>query len=470
MLFSSMVFLWLFLPVAFILYRIIGKKGKNVFLLLVSLLFYAWGEPIYIFLMLAVILLNFIFGLILDKTTKYKKITLILCVASNLMILGYYKYFDFMAINVNRMFGPNTIELKNIVLPIGISFFTFQTLSYVIDLYRGEIKVQKNLINLALYTSFFPQLIAGPIVKYHDIDEQIENREITAEKTAYGIKRFIYGLSKKVILSNSFAYVVDDILGRDIATLSGSAMWLAIFLYTLQIYYDFSGYSDMAIGLAKMFGFDLHENFDYPYISKSITEFWRRWHISLSTWFKEYVYIPLGGNRKGKVRTYINLFVVFLLTGVWHGASFNFIAWGLLHGFFNIIEKLGLLKILDKNKVTGFVGHIYTLFVVVMGWTLFRAPSLLTGLSWYKLMLFGNSSDGYIHMASDFIDTKLIFFIIVGILLCGLLQSVFAKIKEILFEEKKVFLLESVVQMVLLTYCVMLLVNNTYNPFIYFKF
>ncbi len=470
MLFSSMVFLWLFLPITFILYRIIGKKGKNIFLLLVSLLFYAWGEPVYVFLMLAVILLNYIFGLILDKTTKYKKITLIICVVLNLAILGYYKYFDFMAINVNRIFGANTIELRNIALPIGISFFTFQTLSYVIDLYRDEIKVQKNIINLALYTSFFPQLIAGPIVKYHDIDEQIENREITTEKTAYGIKRFIYGLSKKVILSNSFAYVVDDILGRDIEMLSGGAMWLAIFLYTLQIYYDFSGYSDMAIGLAKMFGFDIHENFNYPYISKSITEFWRRWHISLSTWFKEYVYIPLGGNRKGSTRTYINLFIVFLLTGVWHGASFNFIAWGLLHGFFNIIEKLGLLKILDKNKITGFLGHIYTLFVVIMAWTLFRAPSLMTGLSWYNLMFFGNSSTEYIYMASDFIDTKLIVFVLIGVLLCGVLQSIFKKMKEILFDEKKVFLLESVVQILLLTYCVMLLVNNTYNPFIYFKF
>lgn len=470
MLFSSMIFLWLFLPFTFIVYRFANDKVRNLFLLVMSLLFYAWGEPVYIVLMIAVIFVNYVFGILIDRFSSRKKILLISCIAANLLTLGYFKYFDFFAGNINRIFGTDTIALRNIILPIGISFYIFQTLSYVVDLYRGDIKVQRNIINLALYTSFFPQLIAGPIVKYHDIENQINHRELTKEKTAYGIKRFIYGLSKKVILSNTFAEVVDNILNHNVSELSSGVIWLAIILYTLQIYFDFSGYSDMAIGLAKMFGFDLNENFNYPYLSKSITEFWRRWHISLSTWFKEYVYIPLGGNRKGKSRTYINLSIVFLLTGIWHGASFNFIAWGAIHGFFIVVERIGLSKIINKNKITAAIAHVYTLGIVIISWTFFRANSLTQAGQWLKIMFFGNDSTGHMYVIDNFVDTKLIIIFIFGIILSGLLQNIFKKLQKILFDEKNMYFVENIAQLALLGICIVLLVNDTYNPFIYFKF
>ncbi len=469
MLFSSMIFLWLFLPITLVAYFIIDKKYKNLLLTIVSLIFYAWGEPKYVVLILIVIFINYVYGLLIDRFNKNKKLLIVLCIATNLAILAYFKYYNFIVMNVNRVVGSEIFGLKQIILPIGISFYIFQTLSYVVDLYRGEIKVQKNIINLALYTSFFPQLIAGPIVKYHDIAEQINSRTITKEKFAYGIKRFIYGLSKKVIISNMVAEVVDNILAIDTSMLSRSVMWLAILLYTLQIYYDFSGYSDMAIGLGKMFGFDILENFNYPYISKSVTEFWRRWHISLSTWFKEYVYIPLGGNRKGKYRTYINLSIVFLLTGIWHGASFNFVLWGLLHGFFMVIERVFLLKVIEKNWFTKILGHIYTLGVVIIAWALFRAESLRQGLGYIKVMLLGNDN-AYAYGIEQFVDNKLILIVIIAVAFCGIVQSLFKKLKTALFDEENIVFVESVIQLILFGICIMLLVNNTYNPFIYFKF
>ena len=469
MLFSSMLFLWLLLPVTFFVYRIIVAKFKNILLLLVSLLFYAWGEPKYVFLMLFVIVINYVFGLLIDKYRKNKKILIILCIVANLLMLGYFKYYDFFVSTVNGILNREVFSLKGIVLPIGISFYIFQTLSYVIDLYREDIKVQKNIINLALYTSFFPQLIAGPIVKYHDIENQINSRTITYEKTAYGIKRFIYGLSKKVILSNTFAEVVDNILGKDINLLTSGAVWMAIILYALQIYFDFSGYSDMAIGLAKMFGFDLNENFNYPYLSKSITEFWRRWHISLSTWFREYVYIPLGGNRKGKIRTYINLSIVFLLTGIWHGASFNFVVWGIIHGVFIVIERVGFIKVLNKNKITGFFAHIYTLFIVIISWAFFRATSLTEAIEWLKVMFGFGQSDTAIYNVSNFINSKLIVITFVGMVTSGIVQLI-PKLKKTLYHEEKTYLIEDVLLIALFGLCIMLLVNDTYNPFIYFKF
>ena len=309
----------------------------------------------------------------MDRYAK-KKIVLIVAIIFNLMILGYFKYFSSMMGALNGLIGKELIQVKTIILPLGISFYTFQIMSYIIDLYRGEIKVQKNIFRLALYITFFPQLVAGPIVKYHDVENQIAHRECTPEKIGYGIKRFIYGLGKKVIISNSIASVVDTIFTNSVDTISTLWVWIGVFLYTLQIYYDFSGYSDMAIGLGKMFGFDFMENFNYPYISKSIQEFWRRWHISLSTWFKEYVYIPLGGNRKGKVRTYFNLWIVFALTGIWHGATLNFLIWGLWHGLFMFIERLGVKKLLDKNPLK-IINYIYTMFVVIVGWAMFRCDS-----------------------------------------------------------------------------------------------
>ena len=470
MLFSSMIFLWLFLPLVFCSYYLIDKRFKNILLLISSIIFYAWGGVSYSLIMLFAIIINYIFALLIDKAIEYnnlknKKIYLALCIIINLSILGYFKYTNFIISIINSLSQNKIIELTNIVLPIGISFYTFQALSYVIDVYRGHNKAQKNIFNLALYISFFPQLIAGPIVKYHDIENQILNRNESLENIFYGIKRFIYGLSKKVILANMFALSCDEILKQPTDELGTALVWCASVLYTLQIYYDFSGYSDMAIGLGKMFGFNFLENFNYPYISKSIKEFWRRWHISLSTWFKEYLYIPLGGNRKRKLFTYINLLIVFFATGLWHGASYNFILWGLFHGFFLVIERIFLGKLLEKNKLK-FINHIYVIFVFVIGWVLFRADDLKHAFELYKLMFSYKES---IYTVRYFFYPQTFVCFIFGILFSGLFQSIFPKVREATFSSK-VYILESVIQFILLFICIMYLVNGTYNPFIYFRF
>lgn len=470
MLFSSMIFLWLFLPLVFCSYYLIDNRFKNILLLISSIIFYAWGGVSYSLIMLSSIIINYIFALLIDKAIednnlKNKKIYLALCIIINLSILGYFKYTNFIISIINSLSQNKIIELTNIVLPIGISFYTFQALSYVIDVYRGHNKAQKNIFNLALYISFFPQLIAGPIVKYHDIENQILNRNESLENIFYGIKRFIYGLSKKVILANMFALSCDEILKQPTDELGTALVWCASVLYTLQIYYDFSGYSDMAIGLGKMFGFNFLENFNYPYISKSIKEFWRRWHISLSTWFKEYLYIPLGGNRKRKLFTYINLLIVFFATGLWHGASYNFILWGLFHGFFLVIERIFLGKLLEKNKLK-FINHIYVIFVFVIGWVLFRANDLKHAFELYKLMFSYKES---IYTVRYFFYPQTFVCFIFGILFSGLFQSIFPKVREATFSSK-VYILESVIQFILLFICIMYLVNGTYNPFIYFRF
>lgn len=470
MLFSSMIFLWLFLPLVFCSYYLIDKRFKNILLLISSIIFYAWGGVSYSLIMFSSIIINYIFALLIDKAIEYnnlknKKIYLALCIMINLSILGYFKYTNFIISIINSLSQNKIIELTNIVLPIGISFYTFQALSYVIDVYRGHNKAQKNIFNLALYISFFPQLIAGPIVKYHDIENQILNRNESLENIFYGIKRFIYGLSKKVILANMFALSCDEILKQPTDELGTALVWCASVLYTLQIYYDFSGYSDMAIGLGKMFGFNFLENFNYPYISKSIKEFWRRWHISLSTWFKEYLYIPLGGNRKRKLFTYINLLIVFFATGLWHGASYNFILWGLFHGFFLVIERIFLGKLLEKNKLK-FINHIYVIFVFVIGWVLFRADDLKHAFELYKLMFSYKES---IYTVRYFFYPQTFVCFIFGILFSGLFQSIFPKVREATFSSK-VYILESVIQFILLFICIMYLVNGTYNPFIYFRF
>lgn len=470
MLFSSMIFLWLFLPLVFCSYYLIDKRFKNILLLISSIIFYAWGGVSYSLIMLSSIIINYIFALLIDKAIednnlKNKKIYLALCIIINLSILGYFKYTNFIISIINSLSQNKIIELTNIVLPIGISFYTFQALSYVIDVYRGHNKAQKNIFNLALYISFFPQLIAGPIVKYHDIENQILNRNESLENIFYGIKRFIYGLSKKVILANMFALSCDEILKQPTDELGTALVWCASVLYTLQIYYDFSGYSDMAIGLGRMFGFNFLENFNYPYISKSIKEFWRRWHISLSTWFKEYLYIPLGGNRKRKLFTYINLLIVFFATGLWHGASYNFILWGLFHGLFLVIERIFLGKLLEKNKLK-FINHIYVIFVFVIGWVLFRADDLKHAFELYKLMFSYKES---IYTVRYFFYPQTFVCFIFGILFSGLFQSIFPKVREATFSSK-VYIFESVIQFILLFICIMYLVNGTYNPFIYFRF
>lgn len=464
MVFSSLVFIWIFLPIMFVGYFLVPGKFKNVFLLLGSLIFYAWGEPLYIFLMLFSILINYVFGLLMDKYESRKKLLLVVDIFINLGLLGYFKYFNFLIGIVNRFTGKE-IAFREIALPIGISFYTFQILSYIIDLYRGNYKAQKNIIRLALYISFFPQLIAGPIVQYKDINEQLEHRVCTLEKAAWGIRRFIYGFGKKVIIANIAAQCVDNIYAQDESMVTGLLAWAGAILYTLQLYYDFSGYSDMAIGLGSMFGFEFRENFRYPYLSSSIQEFWQRWHISLGTWFKSYLYIPLGGNRKGEIRTYFNLFVVFFATGLWHGASFTFVFWGLYHGMFQIIERLGLRKFLDKHKITA---HIYTAMVFIFGWVVFRAESLGKAKMMIERMLMPWKYTVESLAIESILDRKVIAVAVMGIIGCGLLQAVLRKTG--ILEKLKNSYLEMAYCGVLLVLCIAMLASNTYNPFIYFRF
>ncbi len=468
MLFSSLVFVWYFLPIVFILTSLVpSTKIKNIILLIASIFFYTWGEPKYILLMLFSITLNYTFG-IFTNYCKEKKLFFIACVILNLALLGYFKYFNFFVITLNRVFSREILHTRDIALPIGISFYTFQALSYVIDVYRGKTPAQENILKLALYVSFFPQLIAGPIVKYHDVALQLEERKADVEKIAFGIKRFVFGLSKKVLLANTFAGVVDELMREYNRPFTSPAlMWGIVILYAMQIYYDFSGYSDMAIGLGKMFGFDFLENFNYPYMATSISDFWRRWHMSLSTWFKEYLYIPLGGNRKGELRTCINLVIVFFCTGLWHGASFSFIFWGLYYAFFLICEKLFLGKLLDKNPVK-LINRIYTIFIVLIGWLLFRVDRFKYFFDSLSIM-FNIKQSAHDYTLFMFYDKRIIFYLIVGIILCGPIQCI-PQIKKYLFNEEKIYVIDAILASALLFVCIMVLVNNTYNPFIYFRF
>ncbi len=463
MVFSSMIFLWLFLPVVLVLYYFAQDKLRNIFLLIVSLIFYSWGEPKYVLLMVCSIVINWLFGLVIEKYGR-KKMFLVTAIVLNLGVLGYFKYFNFL-VQIIGDISKKEFKVLSVSLPIGISFFTFQALSYIIDLYRNQYKAQRSLINLALYISFFPQLIAGPIVKYKDINQQLDHRTITYVKVAEGIRRFIYGLGKKVIIANTVAYCVDEIYALEYSKLTGMLAWAGAILYTLQIYYDFSGYSDMAIGLGKMFGFEFLENFNYPYLSSSMQEFWRRWHISLGTWFREYVYIPLGGNRKGISRTYLNLFIVFLLTGLWHGANYTFILWGIYHGFFQIIERIGLGKILEKHMLAA---KIYTMLVFIFGWVLFRADNLLQAGVMVKRMVFPWQYTGDALIMGQLFGTKTIIIIILGIMGCGLVQRVFRHC-SVVWKWKESYL-EIACCGAMFIFCIVMLASNTYNPFIYFRF
>jgi len=451
------------------------NKFKNYILLISSIIFYTWGEPSYVVWILLSILINYIFGLLIQysKGRLQENIILIISLISNLGLLGYFKYFNFIVEIINRIIGRDTISAKEIALPIGISFYTFQALSYVVDVYRSKrndskLMAQKNILNLALYISFFPQLMAGPIVKYYDIEEQIYNRKESVKRAAYGIKRFILGLSKKIIISNTMAAVADNIFTINIQDIGTPVAWLGITAYTLQIYYDFSGYSDMAIGLGEIFGFTFMENFNYPYISKSIKEFWNRWHISLSSWFKEYLYIPLGGNRKGKTRTYINLIIVFFCTGLWHGASFSFIFWGLYHGFFMVIERLFLGKLLEKNKFK-FLNTIYTMLVVMVGWVFFRGEGFRRAIQ-YVRVLFSNKKGSELFNIGMYLDKEIIFILIIGILFSGIIQGLIPKIKEVLYDRDNIKIYQIIILIGLLYLCITLVASGTYNPFIYFRF
>ena len=470
MLFSSLVFLWFFLPAAVFLYYLApGRNAKNIVLFAASLIFYGWGGPRYLLLVLLTALLCYAAGLCLDaagERTALKKLSVGVFVLITLGILGYFKYYNFFAATAGRLAGKELFPLRDILLPRGSSCYTFQAISYVVDVYRGKSPAQKNLFHMALYLFLFPQILSGPIIKYHQVAGQLTNRNETISMQFYGIKRFVYGLAKKVLLANTFGQSVDYIMGVPSGQMGTLTAWLAVILYTLQIYYDFSGYSDMAIGLGRIFGFYYEENFNYPYLSSSITEFWRRWHISLSTWFRDYLYIPLGGNRKGLGRTCVNLFIVFLATGLWHGASMTFIIWGIYHGIFILSERLWLKKVLDRNPVK-FLNHLYAMFVVVFGWLLFRAPSMTYAIDLAKAMI--RPSKG-LWNAGLFANNKILFLAVLGILLCGPVQALFPRFRNHIFDEENVSYGDIAVMIVLLFLSTMVVVSSTYTAFIYFQF
>lgn len=469
MLFSSIIFLWFFLPAVLVLYAIAPKSAKNWVLLLASLFFYAFGEPVYVLLMIASILMNWAFGLGIHRfgtAPAPRRSWLAAGVTLNLLLLGVFKYTGFFLHSIGAVTGLPMPEFS-LPLPIGISFYTFQAMSYLIDLYRKEIDVQKSPFKLGLYVSLFPQLIAGPIVRYGDVAAQIDSRTVTAMDRAYGIRRFILGLSKKVILSNGFAAVADPLFNNGAGLISTPAAWLGLVCYTLQIYYDFSGYSDMAIGLGRMFGFHFLENFNYPYMCRSVQDFWRRWHISLSTWFREYLYIPLGGNRKGQSRTLLNLLIVFLCTGLWHGANAQFIVWGAYFGVFLILERLFLGRLLQKCRFS-LLPRLYSLLVVLLGWAIFRGNGLREGLR-YIAVLFGAQQLPALTFM-QFFTPRLALILGLGLLLCGPVQQLFPKLKRALYDDTKAPVTETLGLCLLLAICVILLVGNSYNPFIYFRF
>ena len=472
MVFSSLLFLFRFLPAVLILYFIVPKRFRNLVLLLVSLIFYAWGEPKYVFLMLFSILITYLGGFMVDRfrssgDEKKAKISMIVTVALALSLLGFFKYADFVIETVNRI-GHTDIDLLRLSLPIGISFYTFQTISYVIDVYRGDARVQKNIISYGAYVTMFPQLIAGPIVRYSTIDEQLRTRRESAEEFAGGAERFVIGLGKKVLLANSAGALWDSIRVMDASTMPTLTAWLGIAAYTFQIYFDFSAYSDMAIGLGHMFGFRFLENFNYPYQAKSVTEFWHRWHISLGTWFREYVYIPLGGNRVSRVRFIRNIMIVWMLTGIWHGADWNFVLWGIYYGVLLLVEKLFLKKYLEKTP--GWLQHVYTMFTVMIGWFIFTWNENESGFAYLKAM-FG--------MGGGFADRGTVYLLYTNAILLGMLILGSTDLPARLAGLCRARIagrdtLTTVVRCVFLTAVFLLstayLVNASYNPFLYFRF
>ncbi|WP_330676166.1 MBOAT family O-acyltransferase [Paraclostridium sordellii] len=418
--------------------------------------------------MLLSIAINFIFGkkVCKDNIRSNRKIWLIMSIVFNISMLGIFKYTGFFIENINRVF-KNNITDPGIALPLGISFFTFQAMSYVIDVYRDDAKVQKNLLHLALYISLFPQLVAGPIVRYQTVADQIENRKHTMQKFENGVSRFIIGLAKKVLLSNSLGMLADSVFNTQISELTVLSAWLGIIAYSLQIFFDFSGYSDMAIGLGNMFGFEFLENFNYPYISKSASEFWRRWHISLGSWFRDYIYIPLGGSKKGKLRNYINLFIVWFLTGFWHGASWTFIAWGLYFGVLIAIEKAFLGKILDKIYPP--ISHLYLVLVVMIGWIFFRANSFTYAFNYIKL-LFGLDNNLLYNNLTIMYLNDYGYIIVLSVIFSVPIIPIFKNKLHELKETHVYYIIRSIVFMSMFGAIVIELVNSTYNPFLYFRF
>ena len=472
MIFSSVFFVFLFLPIVLLAYFIVPGKLKNVVILISSLIFYAWGEPVYIVLMIFSIVYNYIAGIEIDYHREEGrdgrvKFVFLMSVVVNLLILGFFKYYGFVIDNLNHIL-PIEIPNRALALPIGISFYTFQTLSYVIDVYWGNVKVQKNLIYFGTYISMFPQLIAGPIVRYADVEEQLSGRRVSLAKIGSGAAWFLRGLGKKVLLANNIGMAYDAIAALPGDEVSVLAAWIGCAAYTFQIYFDFSGYSDMAVGLGKMFGFEFKKNFFYPYVSKSVTEFWRRWHISLGTWFRDYVYIPLGGNRVSKGKHVRNIMVVWMLTGLWHGAAWNFVMWGLYYGILLLIEKYALAKILEKLPAV--VSHIYCLLLVMVGWVFFFSPTLGGAVDYLKLMA-GIGGNGVV-------DRQGLYILLTNgwmwiMLVVGSTPAVHDFYERFIYSSglsKTKAIVNCAVYAAMFILCIAYLVTESYNPFLYFRF
>lgn len=463
MLFTSISFLYYFLPIVIILYFIVPKKFKNFILFLSSIFFYFCGEPIYTFLMIGEIFIAYVGARYLEKHRK--KSILVSLLAIHIGALGLFKYSDFTINNINQILGSK-IPLLKLALPIGISFYTFQIISYVVDVYRGKVKAQKSFLKLATYVSLFPQLIAGPIVRYETIEKELDSRTSNFENFAYGVRRFVIGLGKKVLIANMLGELCDVFSTTNEKSIL--FYWIFAISYSLQIYFDFSAYSDMAIGLGRMFGFHFLENFNYPYISKSITEFWRRWHMSLSSWFRDYVYIPLGGNRKGTIILVRNIFIVWALTGIWHGANWTFVIWGLMFGIMLIIEKLFLTKHLEKTP--SILQRIYVLFTVMISFIIFNANSI--GEAWNNIIgLFGANGESLINASTVYyLKSYLVVLVIAIIGSTPLLKNIIEKLKTKTNANKIINLLEPIAMASILIIVTAYLVDNSYNPFLYFRF
>ena len=465
MLFTSISFLYYFLPALIIIYFITPKKYKNIILLIASLLFYFYGEPKYVFLMIAEIIIAYIGAILIDKYKNQSKNILIITLFIHVFLLIIFKYTDFIIQTINDISNAN-IKLLNIALPIGISFYTFQIISYIIDVYNGKVNVQKNIIKLATYVSLFPQLVAGPIVRYQTVEKELDDRVHSFNNFAYGIRRFTIGLAKKVLIANALGELCSKTFLADEKTVF--FFWIFGISYMLQLYFDFSAYSDMAIGLGRIFGFHFPENFNYPYISKSITEFWRRWHISLSTWFKDYVYIPLGGNREGKYKQIRNILIVWLLTGIWHGANWTFLIWGLLFGIILIIEKIWLNKFMEK--LPSFIRRIYVLFIVMILFIIFNSDNMSVALTNIK-GLFGMNGEAFVNdYTLHYLNSYLPVLIIALLGSTPFIKILIDKLRKNKYVNNIINILEPILIVVILVVVTSYLIDNSYNPFLYFRF
>lgn len=471
MVFSSALFLFLFLPITLAGYFLIKDNYKNYWLILVSFIFFSWSQPKYMWIILLNIIINYLGALLIDKVQKYKRLFMCCIIVVNLLLLIYFKYYSFIISSVNKFVGSGCFKVRYIILPIGISFFTFQGMSYVIDVYRRDVPVQKNIFNVALYIIFFPQLIAGPIVRYRDIERELSNRELSLSDFNTGIEKFIIGLAQKSIIANTLAVTVDSIWNQGAGNSPWNIAWLGSIAYSLQIYFDFCGYSNMAIGLGRMFGFHFMENFNLPYIAESISDFWRRWHISLSSWFRDYVYIPLGGNRK---HVYLNLAIVFLLTGIWHGAAWHFIAWGCVHGFFILIERYIRFHAKENrntsNKVKKLFSRIYTLLVVNFAWVLFRADNTRDAIKYVASMLgkCANPTPGF--SIWWYLDRWTIFVLAVAILFSTSIPKRLCTIASKKINDNVIMIGKYILLLLILLFSMLRIVSGSYNPFIYFQF